>query len=54
MAGGLLNLVSYGNQNIILNGNPTKTFLNQPMQNIRILECKNTDLTFWDIIIKII
>lgn len=26
MAGGLLNLVSYGNQNIILNGNPTKTF----------------------------
>jgi hypothetical protein len=26
MAGGLLNLVAYGNQNIILNGNPTKTF----------------------------
>ena len=26
MAGGLLNLVSYGNQNVILNGNPTKTF----------------------------
>ena len=26
MGGGLLNLVSYGNQNIILNGNPTKTF----------------------------
>ena len=25
MAGGLLNLVSYGNQNIILNGNPSKT-----------------------------
>ncbi len=26
MAGGLMNLVSYGNQNIILNGNPSKTF----------------------------
>jgi hypothetical protein len=26
MPGGLLNLVSYGNQNVILNGNPTKTF----------------------------
>ena len=26
MPGGLLNLVSYGNMNIILNGNPSKTF----------------------------
>jgi hypothetical protein len=26
MAGGLLNLVSYGNANVILNGNPSKTF----------------------------
>ena len=26
MPGGLLNLISYGNQNIYLNGNPTKTF----------------------------
>ena len=26
MPGGLLNLISYGNQNIILNGNPSKTF----------------------------
>jgi hypothetical protein len=26
MPGGLLNIVSYGNQNVILNGNPTKTF----------------------------
>jgi hypothetical protein len=26
MAGGLLNLISMGNNNIILNGNPTKTF----------------------------
>jgi len=26
MPGGLLNLVAYGNQNIVLNGNPSKTF----------------------------
>ena len=26
MAGGLLNLVSSGQQNVILNGNPSKTF----------------------------
>ena len=26
MAGGLLNLIAVGNQNIILNGNPTKSF----------------------------
>ena len=26
MPGGLLNLVAYGNQNVILNGNPSKTF----------------------------
>ena len=26
MAGGLLSLVAYGNQNIIINGNPTKSF----------------------------
>jgi hypothetical protein len=26
MAGGLLNLVAYGNQNLMLNGNPSKTF----------------------------
>tara|TARA_B100000902_G_scaffold337728_1_gene338811 strand:+ start:9208 stop:10893 length:1686 start_codon:yes stop_codon:yes gene_type:complete len=26
MTGGLLNLIAYGNQNIILNGNPTKSF----------------------------
>ncbi len=26
MPGGLLNLVAYGNQNIMLNGNPSKTF----------------------------
>ena len=26
MPGGLMNLVAYGNQNVILNGNPKKTF----------------------------
>lgn len=26
MAGGLLNIVAYGNQNVIVNGNPSKTF----------------------------
>jgi len=26
MPGGLLNLIAYGNQNVILNGNPSKTF----------------------------
>ena len=26
MAGGLLNLIAYGNKNVILNGNPSKTF----------------------------
>ena len=26
MAGGLLNLIAIGNQNIILNGNPSKSF----------------------------
>ena len=44
MPGGLLNLISYGNQNIILNGNPSKTFFksvyskysNFGLQNIRI------------------
>jgi hypothetical protein len=44
MPGGLLNIISYGNQNIILNGNPSKTFFktvyakysNFGMQNIRI------------------
>ena len=26
MPGGLLNIIAYGNQNIILNGDPSKTF----------------------------
>ena len=40
MPGGLLNIVANGNQNIILNGNPSKTFLPQHIQNIPILVCK--------------
>jgi hypothetical protein len=44
MPGGLLNIISYGSQNIILNGNPSKTFFkcvyskytNFGLQNIRI------------------
>jgi hypothetical protein len=44
MPGGLLNIISYGNQNIILNGNPSKTFFkyvyakytNFGLQNIRL------------------
>lgn len=44
MAGGLLNLVAYGNQNIILNSNPKKHFLNQHMQNIQILGYKSLEL----------
>lgn len=44
MPGGLLNLVSYGNQNIILNGNPSKTFLNALTLNILILDYKSLEL----------
>ena len=29
MPGGLLNIISYGSENLILNGNPSKTFLNK-------------------------
>ena len=32
-----MNLIAEGNQNIILTGNPTKTFLNVRMLNILIL-----------------
>ena len=43
MAGGLLNLISYGNENIILNGNQQK-FLNLHTQHTQITECKNLEL----------
>ena len=35
MGGGLLNLVAYGNKNIILNGNPTKTFFKTTYKKYR-------------------
>lgn len=43
MPGGLMQLASEGQQNIILNGNPSKTFLNQLIQNILILDYKNLE-----------
>lgn len=43
MAGGLLNLVSEGQQNIILNGNPEKTFWKSTYKNILISENKIFD-----------
>jgi hypothetical protein len=55
MGGGLLNIISYGNQNIILNGNPSKTFFksvyakysNFGIQNIRLdyTGLKNLNIT---------
>ena len=52
MAGGLLNLISYGNENIILNGNPSKSFFkstyaaytNYGMQKFRIDQTGNKEL----------
>ena len=41
MGGGLLNLVAKGNINVILNGNPQKTFLKKHMLNIQILDFKD-------------
>ena len=37
MTGGLMNLVAYGNENLLFNGNPKKTFLKQSIKNILIL-----------------
>jgi hypothetical protein len=52
MGGGLLNLVAYGNQNIILNGNPSKTmfktsyskYTNFGLQKFRIDQVGQTEL----------
>lgn len=52
MAGGILNLVAYGDQNIILNGNPTRSFFkstyskytNFGMQKFRIDQIGNKEL----------
>ena len=43
MPGGLMNLVAYGNQNVILNGNPKKHFLQLHIQNTLILVCKSLE-----------
>ena len=49
MAGGLLNLVSYGAENIILNGNPNKNvFLKRYIKNILILVYNDFDYTTKD------
>lgn len=40
MGGGLLNLITSGELNIILNGNPKKTFLKLLMPNIQFLNYK--------------
>ena len=40
MPGGLLNIIAYGSTNILVHGNPTKTFLKQFTQNIQILVCE--------------
>ena len=52
MPGGILNLVSYGNQNIMLNGNPSKTmfkckyskYTNFGLQKFRIEQVGQTEL----------
>lgn len=41
MGGGLLNIVSYGNLNIIINGNPQKVYFWQLIKNIQILGYKS-------------
>ena len=43
MAGGLLNIVSEGNNNVILTGFQQKHFLKLNIQNIQILDYKNLD-----------
>jgi len=48
MPGGLLNIIAYGNQNTILNGNPKKIlknhFLKPHTKNIQILVYRNFEL----------
>ena len=43
MTGGLMNLVAYGNENLLFNGNPKKTFLKQHIKNILILDYKDLE-----------
>ena len=44
MPGGLMNIASYGNENLILTGNPKKLSSRQLIINIQILVCKNLEL----------
>ena len=37
MTGGLMNLVAYGNENLLFNGNPKKTFFKAVYKNSQIL-----------------
>ena len=38
MTGGLMNLVAYGSENLLFNGNPKKHFLMLHIKNILILD----------------
>ena len=48
MPGGLLNIVAYGAANIILNGNPNKTFSKQPIVSILTLDYSVSTLIMKD------
>lgn len=48
MPGGLMNIASYGNENLILTGNPKKRFLKPHTINIQISVCKNLELIIKD------
>ena len=52
MGGGLLNLVSEGNKNIFLNGNPKKTFFNTKYQKYTNFGMEKLRLDVNDIYIK--
>lgn len=44
MAGGLLNIISVGSNNVILTENRARHFLKLPIPSIQILDYKNSDL----------
>jgi hypothetical protein len=46
MAGGLLNLIAIGNQNVIINGNPTKTFWKSTYKRYTNFGLQNFSLNF--------
>ena len=43
MTGGLMNLVAYGSENLLFNGNPKKHFLKLRIKNILILVFKDSE-----------